>query len=628
MLPVVQCVNGSHLAFREVANITVEGLRLHNCRGPQRHVVTSTIRFYSVYFYMCTNVTMQDVELLLTEHTNSDGIGCYLAVTSIHLINVYIIQVNGWGDAISIITAMTEANIFITNVGIIRQGYNSPQSVMQPSDYYGILIEVYIGSYNVFVSNVAILHIGSYHSRAGGVSVRLHHYARLNNIKLQHISVVSGWQKGLDTGFKPVSQLLLYCENHSMPINDKPTEHMVADGIISAGIQIQMNQEANNNSVIVDHSLVSHCKIWPGFVTAVLPKLWHWSYDDIINDINSQTLNTVVTPSLMRVGLEIKFTEDHFQSIVLVATSVFAHNRGKLGGGICVSFIQHSRDNVVRIMEATVAFNWAQSGGGAFIDFQDHDLRNSFSFVDGQIIGNQAMKCGAGLFLIFQKTASANDILIKNTNITHNVLLQSNIQGRMGGGVQAEIATSRAWIGNVMKVSLSSFFHNQAVGATGGGLSVLYYGNTRSIKRISFMMYGCTFVNNTAAYGQAIAIEAFPNKGKWPYNGILLFGTTVQYYRNPAVVQEAKPHWKVVDNDVLMIPEAWQEELEMLQKSRQSYDPGKEVQSSGQSFQSQQLPWRNSFLAQPCLRMELQYTTPDKGIHPRKTNYSSVWGSY
>ena len=38
MLPVVRCVSGSHLAFREVAYITVEGLRFHNCRGRQQEV--------------------------------------------------------------------------------------------------------------------------------------------------------------------------------------------------------------------------------------------------------------------------------------------------------------------------------------------------------------------------------------------------------------------------------------------------------------------------------------------------------------------------------------------------------------------------------------------------------------
>ena len=579
MLPVVECVNGSNLAFTHVANIIVERIRFHNCKGPQQNVVTKNIRFYSVYFTMCTNVTMRDVELLLTAHTNSDGIGCYIPVTSIHLSNVYIIQANGWGNAISIAIAHTQATISITNVGIVRKGYRSPQSVLPTGDCYGILIDVYMGSHNVSVSNVAILDIGAYHSRAGGVSVRLHHYARLNNIKLQHISVVSGWQKGLDTDFKPVSQSLLYCENHSMPINNKPTEHTVANSTISAGIQIQMKTEANENSVIVDHSLVSHCKIWPGFVTAVLPKLWHWSYDHMIDNINSQAENTVGTLPLRRVGLEIKFTDNSFQNEVLVATSVFAHNRGKLGGGICVSFIQHSRDNVVRIMKATVAFNWAQSGGGAFVDFRDYTSENKFNFVNGQTIGNQAMKYGAGMFIIFQDNAGANDITVKNTNITHNILLQSNIHGRMGGGVQIGIATSK--VKNVLRVGLAAFFHNQAVGATGGGLSVLY-------SRSDFMMYGCTFVNNRAAYGQAIAIEAFPNKGKlkWLHDGILLFGTTVQYYRNLSVVQKAKPRWRKMGDNVRMIPEAWQEELEMLQKSRSSYDPGKEVQimSSGQSL--------------------------------------------
>ena len=590
MLPVVQCVNGSHLAFREAANITVEGLRFHNCRGPQQEEGQTTVSFYSVYFYLCTNVTMRDVELLLTEHTNSNGIGCYIPVTSIHLSNVYIIQVNGWGNAISIATATTEANISITNVGIVRQGYKSPQSVVPPSDCYGILIDVYMGSHDVSVSNVAILDIGAYHSRAGGISVRLHLYATLNNIMLRHISVVSGWQKELDTGFQPVSQSLLYCGNNSSLINDKPIEHKVANSTISAGIQIQLNRRANKNSVIVDHSLVSNCRIWPGFATTVLPELWHWSYEHIVKSIYtaSQIPNTVVAPPSRRVGLEITFMEDTIRNKVLVAASVLAYNRGKFGGGLCVSFTQFCHFNDVRIIETTVGFNWAQSGGGAFVDFQDNNDRNVFSFVSGQIIGNQAMKYGAGFFLIFQDTASKNDVTIKSTGITHNILLQSNIQSRMGGGIHVGFATSKVRITNVVKMSLATFFHNQAVGAAGGGLSVLYYGNdqTYSDSRYNLVVFGCTFVNNTAAYSQAIAMEAFPNKGKRLYKGIHLYGNTIQHYRNPTLVQMAKPRWQMKDNNLQMIPGAWLEELEMLQKSRRCYDPDKEVQimPSGQGL--------------------------------------------
>ena len=474
MLPVVQCVNGSHLAFKEAEAITVEGLRFHNCRGIQREVGKNTgVKFYSVYFDRCSYVTIRDVELILTD--NGDGIGCNMPLTSVHLSNIYVLQMNGWGNAISMAFSCRnlacKTTTSITNVGILRQGYNLPQSATPPNDYYGILILVYTGTHILEVSDVAILDSGVYHSSAGRVSVTVHTEKTI--ITLENISVVSGWQRKLATASKPISQTPLFCEENSTIISKEPTEHNVAtNSAISAGIQIQVNIEAKKRSkvnfITVEHSLVSHCRIWPSFGATVPPKLWHWSYEQIVNHTyNSQSLNTLVTPPSRRVGLSVMFAEEYSpQNSISVTTSVFAYNSGKLGGGISVNFSQHSFQNSIDIQQTAVAFNWAESGGGVFINYQSISSRNKATFRKGHIIGNRAMDYGAGMCLMLQEETSLNRVYITQANIVHNVLLQSNeyAQERMGGGVHIGFDTSSIKM-NMVRVLRSAFFHNQAVGA-------------------------------------------------------------------------------------------------------------------------------------------------------------------
>lgn len=601
MLPVVKCVNESHLAFRMVANVMVERLRFHDCRGLQYEGSKDTVSYYSMHFYRCSNVTVRDVELILTAHNNgTGGIRCSIPLKSVHLSNIYILQVNGWGNAISIAilphTSMYHTTVSITSVGILRQGYSPPRPIMPPSDNYGILIEVYEGTHVVSVSNVVILDSGAYYSSAGGVSVRLLHRATKNNIKLNHISVVSGWQAQLDSTYKPISQVLHYCDNNSTLISEEPTEHTVANSTISAGIQLQMkssNYLSGKSLIMVEHSLVSHCRIWSGFATNVSLKLWHWSYEHILNHTYSQILNTVVTPPTRRVGLEITFAEGEALNKVLVLKSVFAYNRGKFGGGICVSFSHQSYKNTVYITQAMVAFNWAQSGGGVSVECK-HSTYNVVHLEYGHIIGNQAMKYGAGMFLMLQ--AAYNEFTIIYTNIAYNILLQSNIQGGMGGGLHVGILTDEIDFSNKVRVSLVAFFHNQAVRGTGGGLSMLHYGSDRSNLRYSanvksrkyhFQVIGCTFANNTAAYGQAIAMEAPPIYGKRFDNAIQFIATTIQYSQRD-LLQIQKTRWQeVLMEDNEEVPVAWHlEELEMLQNLHRGYDPDEEVQimASGQGL--------------------------------------------
>ena len=538
MLPVVQCVNGSHLAFKEAEYIAVEGLRFHNCRG-LRHDVgkTSGARYYSLYFHMCSTITVQDVELILTEH-NSDGIGCNLPSNAVHIRNIYVLQVNGNAISVSIFCAsrrqkQCKTTTSITNVGILRQGYSPPQSATPPSDYYGISILVYPGTHKLAVSNVAILDSGAYHSRAGGVSVTL--LTDRSTITLKYISVVSGWQRGLDTAFRPISQTPLFCEENSTTIFEEPTEHnMATNSTISAGIQIQVESKGWNNNITVEHTLVSHCRIWPGFAATVPPKLWHWSYERIVNHTYSQSLNMTVTPPVRRVGLSVTFAEDSQSSSnrVSVEGSVFAYNRGTFGGGISVFFSQETIQNTVDIQQTTVAFNWAENGGGVYIDYRDNSCQNKATFNTGHIIGNRAMNYGAGMCLIFQQEATSDIASIERTSIVYNTLLQSNIQGRMGGGVHVGFATDTIDYTNKVRVLWADFLHNQAVGATGGGLSLLHYGKdytyTQSKNAYSLVLKECVFNNNTAVFGQAIALESIPIHGKRFYMGIRLISNTVE----------------------------------------------------------------------------------------------------
>ena len=597
MLPVVLCVNGSHLAFKEVEYVTVEGLRFQNCRGPQqRDGKTTGAKFYSVYFDMCSHITMRDVELILTENSNSDGIGCYMPLTSVHLSNIYVLQMNGWGNAISMdffcrkLTCITTTSI--TNVGILRQGYNSPQSVTPPSDYYGISILAYTGAHKLVVSNVAILDSGAYHSRAGGVSVTL--LTEKTSITLKHIFVVSGWQWELDMAFKPISQTPLFCEENSTTTSKGDTGHNVVT--ISGGIQLKVDM-GGFNYITVQNSLVSHCRIWPGFATTVPPKLWHWSYEHIANHTYRQLPNTLVTLPLRRVGLNITFAGDSLisqQNRVSIARSIFAHNSGKFGGGIYVFFSERTILNVVDIQQATVAFNWAESGGGVYIDYQDKSRRNKVTFQKGHIIGNQAMDYGAGMCLIFQEDATSNSAFIIQTNIAHNILHQSDIQDRMGGGLHIGIVTHVTDFTNVVTVLLAAFFHNQAIGATGGGLSVFHYGTEynyiQKSDEFSLEVIGCVFSNNMAVFGHAIALEALPIHGKRFYNGIR-FVATVMQYSSRDILQTQKNQWQqVLKKDVtkhLSIDEWHQQELDMLHKPlHRSFDPNEETQkiSSGQGL--------------------------------------------
>ena len=587
MLPVIKCVNESHLAFRGVANVTVERLRFHDCRGFQYEGSKDTVSYSSMHFYMCSNVTVRDVELILTAHNKgTGGIRCSIPLKSVHLSNIYILQVNGWGNAISIAilphTSMYHTTVFITSVGILRQGYSPPRPIMPPSDNYGILIEVYTESHTVSVSNVVILDSGAYYSSTGGVSVRLLHRATKNNIKLNHISVVSGWQMERDSAYKPISQVLHYCDNNSTLISEEPTEHTVANSAISAGIQLQVKTTTfeDKNTIMVKHSLVSHCRIWPEFATNVSLKLWYWSYEHILNHTYSQTLNTVVTPPPRRVGLEITFAEAAFQNEVSIVKSVFAYNRGKFGGGICVSFPHRSHQNTVNITQAMVAFNWAQSGGGVSIQCQYKSSFNEVHFEYGHIISNQAMKYGAGMLFMFQEGAAANDITIICTNIAYNILLQSDIQGRMGGGLHVEFSTDHTSGHNQVIVSLAAFFHNQAVGATGGGLSMLHYGTVHITlpDQYSLQVIRCTFVSNTAVYGQDIAMEGLPIHRKSFYKGIQFVATTIQH-RNHDLLQTQTQWQEVFERNNPKRLAAWHlEELEMLQKLRRGYDPNEEVQ--------------------------------------------------
>ena len=105
-----------------------------------------------------------------------------------------------------------------------------------------------------------------------------------------------------------------------------------------------------------------------------------------------------------------------------------------------------------------------------------------------------------------------------------NFLLQSNIPGRMGGGLHVGIGTDNIAFSNVVRVKLAVFFHNQAVGATGGGLSILHYRSDYSKLYYDFknslQVSRCVFANNTADYGQAIAMEALSIHERRFYNGI------------------------------------------------------------------------------------------------------------
>ena len=605
MLPVVECVNGSHLAFREVSNIAVEGLRLRNCRGshqmgsrsPANTVGKATgIRFYSVYFDKCTIITMRDVELILTEHNNSDGIGCNLPLSTVRLSNIYVLQVNGWGDAISMSifcgsrrNKQCKTTTSINNVGILRQGYSSPQSVAPPSDYYGISIVVYMGKHKVAVSNVSILDIGAYHSSAGGVSVTL--LTKKNTIMLNNISVVSGWQRKLenvDTVFKPILHAAQAC--NTTITSKAATEHnMVANTSINAGIRIHLLSGGNENSITVERSLVSHCRIWPNFATVFT--LWRWLHETILSYTYNQTLNSgAVTPPLRRVGLNIAFAQEAQGNKVSVARSVFAYNHGKIGGGISVSFSNRSSENIADIQQTTVAFNWAENGGGVFIDCQDRSRKNKAYFQKGHAIGNQAMTYGAGMFLLFQDEAAVNMVTIQYVDIAKNILHQSDIQGRMGGGIHVGLLTeTRSDFTNVVLVILASFYHNQAVGGNGGGLSLLQYGSDytyiQNSNRYSLQVIGCIFNNNTAVYGQAIALEALPIHGKRSYNGIQIISTA---YSNRDVPWMQNTQWQeFFSNDEKKLLADWhQQELTFLQKMHRIYDPDEEVQrvSSGQSL--------------------------------------------
>ena len=592
MLPVVKCVNESHLAFRVVANVTVERLRFHDCRGPSiEDIIKTTVNYYSIHFYICTKVTVQDVELILTVQGNSGGIICSIPLNSVHLSNIYISQLNGWGNAISIDifhknvwTFKYQTNISITNVVIRRQGYSLPQSIMPPSDNYGISIQVNMGSHRVSVSKVAIMDSGVYYSSPGGVSVRLLDKAMQNNIMLKHISVVSGWQIESHSALTPLSQALHYCNNYSTLASDEPTEHMI-DSSTSTGIRLRV--EGSSNSIMVEHCLVSHCRLWPGFAATVSHKLWSWSYEHILNHTYSQAPNKVVTPPLSRVGLEITFAgEETHQNKVSVVKSVFAYNHGKLGGGISVH--HYSAGNMVDIKQTTVAFNWAHTGGGGvvFCSILTPTHYSEVYLEFGHIIGNHAKKYGAGMFILLEDSTHNCDISIMRTNIAYNNLLQSNIHGRMGGGVHVSRSGRTGFNGglNTVKVALTAFFHNQAVGGNGGGLSMLYYGSDGRIDDGTIYEYtleiiGCIFVNNTAAYGQAIALEALSVDEQRLYNGILIFGTTIQH-SNRDLLQTQQAQWQQpFKKDDKKLSTTWHlQELEMLSKLRRGYDPDEEIQ--------------------------------------------------
>ena len=594
VVPVVKCVNGSHLTFQMVTNVTVERLRFHDCRGPSlEDIIKTTVNYYSIHFYICTNVTVQDVELILTVQGNSGGIICFIPLNSVHLSNIYISQLNGWGNAISIDifhknvkTFKYQTNISITNVVIRRQGYSLPQSIMPPSDNYGISIQVYMGSHRVSVSKVAIMDSGAYYSSAWGVYVRLLDKAMQNNIMLKHISVVSGWQLESHAALTPLSQVLHYCNNHWTLASDESTEHMI-DSSTTAGIRLRV--EGPSNSIMVEHCLVSHCRVWPGFAATVSHKLWSWSYEHILNHTYSQALNKVFVPPFRRVGLKITFKglKTH-QNKVSVVKSVFAYNHGELGGG-GISVHHYSTGNMVDIKQTTVAFNWAHSGGGVllycsvFTPTQYSEVYLEYS----HIIGNQAERYGAGMSVTLDDTFTHNcDVSVMHTNIAYNILLQSNIHGRMGGGVHIGQSGRAGFNGglNRVKVALAAFFHNQAVGGTGGGLSMLYFGHDGRmdgdrIYEYTLEIIGCIFVNNTAAYGQAIALEAVSVGEKRLYNGILIVGTTIQH-SNRDLLQTQQAQWQQpFKKDDTKLSTTWHlQELEMQNKLRRSYIPDEEVQ--------------------------------------------------
>ena len=594
-LPVVKCVNGSHLAFRVVANVTVERLRFHGCRGLHDKNSKRTANYYSILLYRCTNVTVQHVELFLTAHGNSGGIRCSIPLNSVHLSNIYISQMNGRGNAISIDifhekakTSKYQTNISITNVVIRRQGYSPSQSIMSQSDNYGISIEVNMGSHTASVSNVAIMDNGAYYSSAGGVSVRLLDKAVQNNIMLKHISVVSGWQLESHSSLKPLSQVLHYCNNHSTLTSDESTKHM-KDSSTTAGIGLRV--EGPSNSIMVEHCLVSHCRLWPGFAATVSHKLWSWSYEHILSHTYSQALNKVVKPPFKRMGLETRFKGDETRkNKVSVVKSVFAYNRGELvGGGISV--YHYSPGNIVDIKQTTVAFNWAHGGGGVvvFCSILTPTHYSEVYLEYGHIIGNQAKTFGGGMLVTLDDSTHNCDVSIKRTNIAYNILLQSNIHDRMGGGVH--IFRSGGDL-NTVKVALTAFFHNQAVGGTGGGLSMLYsakYGeiNGDRIYKYTLEIIGCIFVNNTAAYGQAIALEAVAVVEKRLYKGILIFGTTMQH-SNRDLLQTQQAQWQQpFKKDDKKLLTTWHlQEIEMLNKLRRGYDPDEEVHilTSGQGL--------------------------------------------
>ena len=598
MLPVVKCVNGSHLAFRVVANVTVERLRFHDCRGSEKDNTKRTVNYYSILFCRCTNVTVQHVELFLTAHGNSGGIRCSTPLNSINLSNIYISWTNGWGNAISVDifhekvkASKYQTNISINNVVIRRQGYSPPQPIMPPSDSYGISIEVYMGPHTVSVSNVAILD-SAYYSSAGGVSVRILDKAMQNNIMLKHISVVSGWQLESHSALKPPSQVLHYCNNHLTLASDESTEHMI-DSIPSTGIELLV--EGSSNSIMVEHCLVSHCRVWPGFAATVSHQLWSWSYEHILNHTYSQALNKVVKPPFWRVGLEITFKGHKTkQNRVSVVKSVFAYNHGQYGGGISV--YHYGSGNIVDIKQTTVAFNWAHSGGGVAV-FCSILALTQYSEVYleyGHIIGNQAKRYGAGMFVKLEDSNHNCDVSVIHTNIAYNILLQSNIHGRMGGGVQIIRSGRTGFSGglNTVKVALTAFFHNQAVGGTGGGLSMLYSGNYGGVNgdrihEYTLEIIGCIFVNNTAAYGQAITLEAVAVAEKRLYKGILIFGTTIQH-SNRDLLHTQQAQWQQpFKKDDRKLSTTWHlQEIEMLNKLRRGYDPDEEAQilTSGQGL--------------------------------------------
>ena len=361
------------------------------------------------------------------------------------------------------------------------------------------------------------------------------------------------------------------------------------------GIQIQVKSVKCNYAIMVEHCLVSHCRLWPGFAATVPHKLWSWSYEHILNHTYSQALNKVVTPPFSRVGLEITFADKaSCQNKVSVAESVFAYNHGKFGGGISVSFSHERPRAVVNINQVIIAFNWAQSGGGVSINCQHKSHFNKVHLENAHIISNQAMRYGAGMFVMFEDNTENNDVTVVYTNIAYNILLQSNILGRMGGGLHVGIDTDNIAFSNVVRVTLAVFFHNQAVSGTGGGLSMLHYGSDYSRlpynSKYSLQVIGCVFANNTADYGQAVAMEALPIHGKRFYNGIQFIATTIHYgsiYFNDLLLQTQR-EWKRVfmKNNKKFLREIQFQMLELLNKLRRGYDHEEEVQimSSGKSL--------------------------------------------